>query len=422
MTSAVPTLNQSNKCQQYLWRSNFIFVVLFTGTFSTPTHYIPSLRAYTDPLFEQLVLWTGSFIFRLHEPFIYQLTSDSTGAFIHAFNLIVLAFLGAWIWGQVQPNLNHSKISYVFYTYVRYYLALQLFLYGFNKIFKCQFFLPEPNTLYTRVGEMPKDLLFWSAMGSSYFYTVFGGILEVLAASLLLFRKTYLLGSLMAFGILSNVLAINLGFNISVKLYASFFLFLSFSLIAPYLPSLYAFFIHQRFIKSTIWVPTFATKKRRLLYSLVKTISIWLLLFESLVPYFKVNNFNDDTQTRPLFHGAYAVTSFIKNELPIPPLVTFAKRWKRVFVHRRGYWIVQTMDDKMQDYHFKYDLDAQQFSLIHTETEIEQHLEYVKSARGDLRLEGNLEGQEIQVQLKQIDWRNLPLLKRDFNWTIDAIL
>jgi hypothetical protein len=317
--------------------------------------------------------------------------------------------------------LNYDKISYAFYTYVRYYLALQLFLYGFNKVFKCQFFLPEPNTLYTLVGETPKDLLFWSAMGSSYFYTVFGGVMEVLAASLLLFRKTYLLGSLMAFGILSNVLAINLGFNISVKLYASFFLFLSFTLILPYLQSLYTFFIQQKFIKSTLWIPAFSTKKRQIQYSLIKTISIWLLLFEALVPYFQVNNFNDDAQERSLFHGAYVVTSFVENTLPIPPLSTFTKRWKRVFVHRRGYFIVQTMDDKMQDYKFQYDLATQQFSLEHTETLIEYQLEYTTTTTGNLILSGNLEGQNIQARLTTVDWKQLPLLKQDFNWTIDAI-
>jgi hypothetical protein len=422
MNPAVSALNSSHKCQDFFFRPTFIFVLLFTSTFSTPTHYIPSLRAYTDPIFEQLVLWTGRFIFRIEENFIYQLTSDSTGAFIHTFNLMVLACIAACLWRWIQPTLNYSKVSYAFYTYVRYYLALQLFLYGFNKIFKCQFFLPEPNTLYTRVGEMPKDLLFWSAMGSSYFYTVFGGMLEVLAASLLLFRKTYLLGSLMAFGILSNVLAINLGFNISVKLYASFFLFLSFILIIPYLKALYAFLIHQKLVKAKVWSPSFLTKKRRFQHSFIKTISIWLLLFEALVPYFKVNNFNDDAQQRPLFHGAYAVTSFVKNELPIPSLSTFTKRWKRVFVHRRGHFIVQTMDDKMQDYQFQYELKAQEFYLEHPETAVEYQLNYITSATGNLILSGVLEGQDIEIRLAPLDWRQLPLLQQDFNWTIDAIL
>lgn len=421
MNAVVSAPNKINVYQLYLFRIKVVFVLLFTSSFSTPTNYIPSLRSYTDPIFEQLVLWTGTLIFRIQEPFIYQLTSDSKGAFIHSFNLIIIAWIVAWIWGQIQGNLNYSKIRYAFYTYVRYYLALQLFLYGFNKVFKCQFFLPEPNTLYTSVGEVPKDLLFWSVMGSSYFYTVFGGILEVFAASLLLFRRTYLLGSLMAFGILSNVLAINLGFNISVKLYASFFLFLSFILITPHFQSLYAFFIHQKLIPSKLWFPTFSKKKQRFQYSLAKTITIWVILFECLVPYFRVNNFNDDSQKRPLFHGAYAVHSFLKNELPIPALPNFSKRWKRVFVHRRGYFIVQTMDNKMKDYTFRYDLESKQFLLEDTQTSLEYRLEYVRSPKGNLRLKGRLNGQNIQVQLMQLDWKQLPLLKRDFNWTIDAI-
>lgn len=408
-------------CYKYLLRSNFIFVLLFTISFSSPTEYLPSFRSYTDPIFEQLVLWSGAFIFQIEGTFIHQLTSDSLGAFIHTFNLISIALLGSWLWGQIQPKLNHSKLSYVLYTYIRYYLALQLFLYGFNKVFKCQFFLPEPNTLYTTVGETPKDLLFWSVMGSSYFYTVFGGILEVTAASLLLFRKTYLVGSLMALGILSNVLAINLGFNISVKLYAAFFLFLSLSLLLPYIPSLYAFLIHKTLVKSNIWIPSLNTHKHRTLHAFLKISVIWLLLFECLVPYFKSNNFNDDQQDRPLFHGAYAVTSFQQNNIPIPPLASFSTRWKRAFVHRRGYFIVQTMNNKMQDYQFAYDLNQHIFQLTHPIKQTMYQFNYSVSKNGDLLLEGIIEEEYVTIRLKSLEWSKLPLLDKDFHWTIDAI-
>lgn len=414
-------LGNKSSIKQYTWRSTILFVLLFTISFSTPTNYIPTFRTYSDPFFEQLVLWTGLFIFNLQEPFIYQLTSDSTGAYLHTFNLLIISVVIAYCWKQRHPNLNEAKLAYAFYTYVRYYLALQLFLYGFNKVFKCQFFLPEPNTLYTFVGDTPKDLLFWSTMGSSYIYTFWGGALEVLAASLLLFRKTYLIGSLFALGILSNVLAINIGFNISVKLYASFFLFLSFILILPYLPSLYAFFIHQKLVPPKIWWPAFEQHPKRLVYATVKTLSIWLILFECLIPYFEANNFNDDMQARPPFHGAYEVNSFLENDVPIPALSNFTKRWKRVFVHRRNYFIVQTMDDKMQDYKFQYNAEEQLFYLTHTGTLVEYPFRYQVTNTGDLILIGKLEGQSIEVRLKELNWRKMPLLAPNFSWTIDAI-
>ena len=54
-----------------------------------------------------------------------------------------------------------------------------------------------------------------------------GVILQVIAASLLLFKKTRTIGILITIGILTNVVAINFSFDISVKIYATFLFFLA---------------------------------------------------------------------------------------------------------------------------------------------------------------------------------------------------
>jgi len=406
--------------QRFFIRFLWVFILLFIITLTEYTDYLPSLRSWTNPLAEQLVLWSGQYIWHLPKGYIYQLSSDSMGSLIHLFNLILIACLGSVIWGCCFPKQDYNKLLFGLTVMVRYYLALQLLLYGFNKVFKCQFFIPEPNILYTTVGETPRDLLFWSLMGSAYGYTVFGGLLEVIAACLLLFRKTYLLGALMAFGLLANVVAINFGFNISVKMYSSIYCFLSIILILPHLPRLYAFFIQNQ-LKAPIWQPNWSTSKQQRVYLLSKIIVIWLLFFEGLGPYFATNNFNDDTQERPLFHGAYAVGSFVQNDYSIPPLQTYHHRWKRAFVHRRGYFIVQTMDDKMQDYEFYYDNEQHLFELIHPHTQISTYFEYQQLNPTTLLLTGTLDKQVVQITLQALDWKKLPLLKDEIHWTIDQI-
>ncbi|MBL0334556.1 MAG: hypothetical protein IPP73_04285 [Chitinophagaceae bacterium] len=66
--------------------------------------------------------------------------------------------------------------------------------------------------------------------------------------------------------------------------------------------------------------------------------------------YVKTGNYNDDLDPRPPFHGAWEVTNFIRNNDTLPPILTDKTRWKRVFVHRKGYLIIQGMNDGMQDF------------------------------------------------------------------------
>lgn len=406
--------------QQFLIRFLWIFISFFIITATEYTDYLPSVRVWTNPICEELVLWSGQYIWQLPTGYIYQLSSDSMGLLIHLFNLATLSILGSIYWGTLAKKQDYNKLLFGLMVMVRYYLALQLLLYGFNKVFKCQFFMPEPNILYTTVGDTPRDLLFWSLMGSSYGYTVFGGLLEVITACLLLFRKTYIMGALMAFGLLANVVAINFGFNISVKMYSSIYWCLSMVLLVPQISRLYAFFIHNK-LQAPPWQPQWKTSKQQRSYLIVKLLIIWLFFFEALGPYFATNNFNDDLQARPPFHGAYAVRSFVQNDYSIPPLETYNRRWKRVFVHRRGYFIVQTMDDKMQDYEFYFDQEQQMFELIHPRTQESTYFEYKYLNDQILIITGELNQQATQITLELLDWRALPLLKNEIHWTIDAI-
>jgi hypothetical protein len=122
-------------------------------------------------------------------------------------------------------NLNlENKIRPI----IRYYLALILFIYGFSKVFKAQFYLPEPNLLFTTLGNLDKDILFWSTIGSSRSYSIFLGIIEIIPAMLLLFRKTSFIGSLIATGVLLHVVAINLLFYFCENLFTFFIDFSAF--------------------------------------------------------------------------------------------------------------------------------------------------------------------------------------------------
>lgn len=409
-----------SKPQQFANRFLISYVLLFISSFSFPHAILPDIGKWFSPFYEKLAAFTGSHIFHLSKPYSAELISDSTGMYLHAFNLIFISAVIAiaWFYSDRQKK-NEMQLVYGLQLIIRYYLALQLLNYGFNKIFKWQFYLPEPNTLFTSVGETHRDLLYWTSMGSSYTYTFFSGLIEVLAASLLLFRRTKLFGALIAIGIMVNVLMINIGFDISVKLYSAFLILLCCILIAPDAKRLFRFFFTNEAIAKNNYVPSFVNGKFKTLYRSLKTLVLLLFFSDTLFIYFASGNFNDDKAVRPPLHGAYEVSVFVLDGDTLAPLQTDQLRWKRVFVHRRNYFIVQNMQDGMQDYILENDTAKQILLLTDYDGKQKGFFHYDKLSGDANTFSGRIGMHKLEMELKKIDLKNLPLLQDEFGWTVD---
>lgn len=408
-----------NFTEKSAFRFFFVFVLLFIISFPFPHEYIPDAGTYTSPFFEVLIRWVAGNILHL-EKYTCQLISDSTGMYIHAGILLALSALACTVWSITDRRRpGYNRLAYWFAVVVSYYLAMQFFSYGFNKVFKWQFYLPEPNTLYTPVGYTTPDILFWSTMGVSYTYTVFSGVLEVIAALLLLSRPARLAGALMAAGIMLNVVLINFGFDISVKLYSCFLLLLSLVTIIPHAKRLYNFFILNKAVAAPQWKPQYSAKGRKA-YIVAKTFVICFLLFDALALYFRTGDFNNDKAPRPLLHGAYDVKTFIKNGDTLPPLLTDSLQWKRVFVHSRGYFITQFMNDDMQDYELMYDTARHRLLIHNYYSGYKTTLAYTLPDSNILLLTGILHTDTLSIRLQKIPLHKLPALQNDFHWTIDS--
>ncbi len=407
--------------EKWLFRWVFGFVVLFMLTLPFPHPLIPDLPGLFAPVFERLAAFTGHNIFGISRPFVSRLISDSTGLYLHVFNLLVISIIIAFIWGRAdRKTLSYHRLLYWFRVIAAYYLAYFMLVYGFNKVFKWQFYLPEPNTLYTTVGESYRDILYWSTMGTSHSYNVFLGGAELVAALLLFFKRSRLAGALFAAALMLNILMINLSFNINVKLFSSFLLVLCMVLIVPELRRLARFFFQRREQTGRMpWEPVYARKQTKRVYLVVKTILLCWLLASTLFVYVKTGNYNDDLDPRPPFHGAWEVTNFIKNNDTLPPLLTDQTRWKRVFIHRKGYLIIQGMNDGMQD--FKLITDTIQKRWLAEDEAGKQHLDIRYEIVSDslMKLFTIIGGDSIQADIQLMDWRKLPVMKKEFEFSVD---
>ncbi|UKN00957.1 hypothetical protein K6119_14575 [Paracrocinitomix mangrovi] len=287
-----------------------------------------------------------------------------------------------------------------------YYLASRLMVYGFDKIFKTQFYLPEPNIAYTPFGLMEKDILFWSVMGTSKLYCIATGVIEVIAASLLLFKKTRVLGLLISVGILTHVLLINLGFDISVKLYSFLLLFISLLALSPQLKPLYCLLIKRENV-------ALAEEERLSIKSPIrkslKFLVIGMILIEAIKFPLTTGYFSDDNLPRHELHGAY--------EYEEPSHVGL----ERFYFHRRNFLIFEFSGYHFESYEIKFDKSDKIFTA---ENESKDHLIvyafklYQQDEQTFVELRDMKTGHIIRG--RKIEYRGLPALKDDFHWTIES--
>lgn len=382
-----------------------------------PFEIFPYQQALTDFLFKN-PLTAACRLFGREIPFNPQISSDSILLYYLALLLLILAcvlsltihFIPALknTWPQLKTLLNKL---------FAYYLAFILFKYGFDKLFKAQFYLPEPNTLFTPFGQLDQDILYWSTIGTSHSYNLFLGTTEVLAALLLLFNRTRATGLFLSLGIIINVLAINICFDISVKLFSLVLLYLSLLGLLPHLTTFVKVFILKKNVAPYVETPGFALLQHPLSRAGLKSLVIIFIFVQCFLPYAAQGNYNDDLAPRPYLHGAYEIT----NIKPVSDSAESAEPLiKRIFFHRAGFLIFQDKNDAMKDYKLEVDLTRHKLLLKdYNSSETELHFVYsVKDST--LEMQYFFKGKEYLLQAKAINWRKLPALQRQFHITMDS--
>lgn len=374
-----------------------VFIILFTTSFPIHLDSWLNIPLYIAQFWEWIhQFWSTAFI-ENYSPIL----SDTKGLYTHSLFLITLSLIITLIWSYIKPREN-KLFSHYFISFVTYYLSLQLIIYGFNKLFLLQFPSPSSNILFTKTGDISKDLLFWTSMSTSPLYNYFMGGIELLAAAFLLYYRTRLIGVFMAIGIFINIVLINFSFDISVKFFSSFLLLLCLILISPYLKIMYRFLIKNEEQKLIIWRPNFKTQKQKKVILIIKTLLIILFLGIGIHPYYNLSN-NKNKTTKDLgFSEVYEVTNI--NSL----------QWKRIHIHPKSYLIIEDKDGEFFDFELAIALESKQFIINNKAV-----LNFQRLENGELKLTGIWNKNPIVLLLKPINYENFSLLQDQFHWTID---
>ena len=399
--------------RKYFKYAAFVFGFLGIIFIPFPLNFLPGREKLAEIIFNGPISLLSRFLFG-HRPMILEISSDSATLYLLVFFLFILSLIisGVSLYKVVAARFMENAFPYL-QTFFTYFLAIIMLKYGLDKIFKTQFYLPEPNILYTPIGNVSKDLLFWSTMGSSYGYNLFIGLAELIPAVFLFFRPTRRTGLILAFLVLIHITAINFCFDISVKVFSVFLLAIATLLLVPVFKPLFQFLSGKKDVNLQI-VPVLVDPGGK--KWIIKGLTLALILGEGLFPYLGTGNFNDDDFPRPFLHGGYEVTridnlSTTSNE-ELPSL-------KRFFIHRSGYIVFQDANDEMQDFHL--DIDKTDSEFILTDYELKTIRLKFEFRDNILKLHYFGRNSEFLLTGRELDWRALPLLRQDFHWSIDEI-
>jgi hypothetical protein len=129
---------------------------------------------------------------------------------------LITAMVYPFVWHQKEKNGRINSVSaYTFlYSVIRYGIAFSIACFGWKKIFGLQFIVPE-EIASLPMNRQDGEWLTWYYFGYSTAYgTIIAG-LQIGGAILLLFRRTTLFGGILLFGVMLNLLLINICYSMN---------------------------------------------------------------------------------------------------------------------------------------------------------------------------------------------------------------
>jgi hypothetical protein len=146
-----------------------------------------------------------------------------------------------------RRRLAYPRLLAWLHTAVRFLLGGALVFYGALKLLPAQFGLGVlPDTLVRPFGTLHPQELLWGFMAASRPYTILSGFIELVAGLLLFSRRTATLGALVAIVATTQVLALNVAYDVIVKLFAAQLLLMAIFVAAPDLPGLARLLVSRR--------------------------------------------------------------------------------------------------------------------------------------------------------------------------------
>jgi len=423
------TNNQWSFLQKFFFRFFFIYFMISIAPW-TWLENIPYVAEATVPWYwlqDQIVQLANKNIFKTYKELVpLNGSGDTSWAWTHVWFFTLFSLLVAMVWTVSDRNkAAYPKWNYLLVTIVRYHVAMVSFGYGIIKLFALQMIFPSLSQLATPLGEYLPMRFSWLFIGYSTPYQVFSGAAEVIVGLLLFNRKTVTAGALMGLAVFTNVMAMNLSYDIPVKLFSTHLVVMSLFLVLQEHKRISAFFVmNQPAATSTVYEINLTKKWQKITRYILKGLFVVLIIilpiYNSYTRYQDMNTANDQ---QPIRSGIYDVADFVINKDTIPAIIGDSTRWTNMIFHpgttgsmissdtlfRKAYgrsyfgYFVDTVKQQMT---FRWG-GAKSDSLF--------SLQYHIPDSSTITLRGPVKGDTLFVRLKRTN-KQYRLAEKQFHW------
>ncbi|MBT1695965.1 hypothetical protein KK083_03695 [Fulvivirgaceae bacterium PWU4] len=347
----------------------FIFCYLVLYIFPYGFEYIYALDTDDLSFWTKPTQWFGeTFLGLTYDPERLMKGFDSKYDYTRFLLCAVLSLIIATGWLVIDRKYQlryESKLNSLLRAVVRYHTGLTMIVYGMAKVLPLQFGDMGIDRLESTIGQYSPMGFLWAFMSHSKFYTASAGLIEVIGGVLLLFRRTTLLGAVICFTAMANVVLMDIGYDVSVKMFAIHLLLMTILLMADDAARLMKFFVLNQPTQPVHYAPLFTEKRTRMIGYVLKTL---------IIGYFTVTTVNMLTDRMKNEHdhrndhvsGIYKIRKFVVNGDTLPPLGTDAVRWKNFILSGTSYMPDKMMVRYMTDSRamFTFSADTLQRTLV----------------------------------------------------------
>ncbi|MBZ5507428.1 MAG: DoxX family protein [Acidobacteriia bacterium] len=391
---------------------------ILTRLFIIPKLNIPELSGLW-PL-RQITFWTASHVFHITRELVYtgSGSGDKTFDWVLDFCLLVIAAVITLVWSILDRRRENYVTFYKWFRLtIRLALASEMFLYGLIKIIPNQMPFPSLTRLLVPYGTFSPMAVLWSSVGASRSYEIFTGCAETLGGILLLTPRTSTLGALVCLADMIQVFALNMTYDVPVKLFSFHLILFSLFLLAPDGRRLINFFFTDRTTPPSRQAPLFrSSRANRVAVILQVAFGLYLIGMGVYTGIQRWNSFGNG-HPKSLLYGIWNVEQMSVDGKVQPPLLTDQSRWRRVIFDFPAFASFQRPDDSFQTYSASISDPDKTLTLTKaTDKNWKAGFTFTRPAPDQLTLDGSMDGHKIQMQMKLIERDKFTLVNRGFHW------
>ncbi len=395
------------------WNFTLKFLVRFAVVFFA-LQILPILSFIGDDLYP----WVAKHVFSINEMSLeYSGSGDMYYNYMELFFCFCLAVFASIVWSCFnKKEKNYDTLLHYFLIFIRYYLAMSMISYGYAKVFYNQFGAPGLGRLLQPYGDSSPMGIAWTFIGASKPYTVFSGLAELTGGVLLLFRRTTLLGSIISFSVMLNVMMLNFCYDVPVKLYSTQLVILSLIVIACNGNVLWSALWSHKATEAEYYKPLFQKKIVKIAALIIKCIVvIYFVVIGGYNQYQSVYDNGPDAPKAPLY-GIYKPTELIKNNDTLK-LFSDSTEWKHLVIEYKGYASIRQLNDRKIKLAFNVDTLKKTIDYSDANDSLMKgSFKYAVLNDTTLNIKGIYKTDTINYTLGKVNVKAFRLINRGFHW------